>query len=114
MLSPSKTPTYRKAKKEIEQWVSDNSILVINNKLWYCGITKNPKIRKAQHMRAIGGKPYFFKAWCVKSLRIASSLETSFHNLGMGDKDFLGGAKDDSWYIYVYKKYPTALDVLFF
>lgn len=112
-ISPSKTKTYKKVKSDIEDWVKLNSLLSPDFKRWYCGITRNPLKREMQHKYKLGDSPCFFKAWNVKSLRIASSLETHFHVNGMKDKDMLGNAKYDSIYIYVYKKYPTILDMLF-
>ena len=110
-IAPSHTKTYNTVKREIENWVNLNSVGIIWER-WYCGITNNPKIRKTQHKVRIKSKPYFFKAWHAKSLTIASSLETSFHKKGMRNKDLLGNAKANSWFIYVFKEYPTILDEL--
>ncbi len=110
MISPSKTNI--SFKKEIDIWVSQNSVFTINYTRWCCGITRNPNIRKTQHMRKLNSEPCYFNVWCAKSLRIASSLEASFHNKGIKDKDLTGGVKNDSYYIYVHKLRPTILDVL--
>ena len=113
LKSPSSTKTYKKTKTEIEKWVNSHSVGGSVYSKWYCGITNNPNIRKASHKYNIGIDPYFFNSWCMQSFRLSKALETSFHNAGMLDKDLRGGAKENSWYIYVYKKYPTIFDILF-
>lgn len=112
IIAPSRSKTYIKTRAKILEWVKSNSTFFSDNSRWYCGITNNPNIRKAQHEATIKESPYFFKCWCVKSVRIAKALETSMHNKGMLDKDIKGGARLNSWYIYVFKKYPTIIDRL--
>ena len=63
-----------------------------------------------QHKTKIQKNPYAFAYWFVKSLDIASSLETSFHIRGMKDKDLIGNVKENTWYIYVYKIDKTIFD----
>ncbi|MCT4588334.1 MAG: hypothetical protein N4A71_10965 [Carboxylicivirga sp.] len=48
-IAPSQTPTYKRVRKEIMEWVNDHSDLVVINDNWYCGMTNNPEIRKAAH-----------------------------------------------------------------
>lgn len=78
---------------------------------WYCGITNNPDARSTAHKSKNGNEPYAWKEWNAKSRRIAEAIETYCHDiLKMKDKDTKGGGKDDSKYIYVYKKHTSIFD----
>lgn len=109
-VSPSKTKTYQRVKRDIEAWVLINSNILYDFSRWYCGITNDPTVRERRHKHKLQLKPYFFISFDAKSKRIARALETSFHIRGMKDTDKHGGAKESSRYIYVYKIRPTILD----
>ena len=111
LIAPSKTKTYQNARKEIKNWISENSTLVISNSRWYVGITNDANRRKIEHQVKNNKKCTFWKVWDMKSVRLSLSLETSFHKQGLLDKDTKGGYdKITSKYIYVYKKFPTIVD----
>lgn len=113
MTTIAQTKTYRTIKRQIETWVINHSDIEPDYTRWYCGITRNPKVRKAQH-RVVYRETYFFNAWYAYSKEIASALETHFHEVkGMKDKDLKGGSKNDTWYIYVFKASPNIIDLLF-
>ena len=94
---------------KIKRWMLKNSTAWVKYSNWYIGITNNPTARASAH-RSANGHLYFWKEYDAKSRRIAEAIETHFHKKGMKEKDLKGGAKDDSRYIYVYKKYPTIAD----
>lgn len=110
-IAPSKTKTYIKVRKEIKEWMSENSTFVIDNSRWYVGITNDANRRKKEHQIKNNKLCKFWKVWNMKSVRLSLSLETSFHTLGLLDKDTKGGYdRKLSKYIYVYKKKPTIMD----
>jgi hypothetical protein len=112
-ISPSKTKSYIKARKELLNWVSENSTLVINYPRWYSGITKNPKARKSSHNSNPKNPSgaYLWYAVNVRSVKIALALETSLHKLGFLDTDDKGGYdKEKSKWVYVFKRRPTIID----
>ncbi len=113
MATIPQTKTYKKVKRQIEAWVIKHADGTPDFTRWYCGITRNTEKRKTAHKRKYEDL-YFFNDWYVHSLEIASALESHFHVVkGMKDKDLLGGVKDDSWYIYVFKANPNIIDLLF-
>jgi predicted GIY-YIG superfamily endonuclease len=109
-LQPAlQTDTAKNIIREFEKWALKNSTGWIVYSNWYVGITNNPNARKSAHNSA-NGHLYFWLEQNARSRRIAEAIETYFHNKGMKEKDLKGGAKDDSKYIYIYKKYPTIVD----
>jgi len=111
LTAPSKTKTYIRVRKEIKEWIEQNSILVIANSRWYVGITNDANRRKKEHEIKNNRKCKYWKMWNMKSVRLSLALETSLHKQGLLDKDTKGGYnKKTSKYIYVYKKFPTIVD----
>jgi predicted GIY-YIG superfamily endonuclease len=70
---------------------------------WYIGITNNVKIRKAQHQKNKNIAALHFKAWNTDTKKNAIEIEKHFHALGMRDKASIGGAKDSTTYVYIFK-----------
>lgn len=94
---------------KIKRWTLKKSVGWVVYEKWYIGITNNPNARATTHKSA-NGHLYFWKEYNAKSRRIAEAIETYFHKKGMKEKDLKGGAREDSRFIYVYKKYPTIAD----
>ncbi len=110
LKSPSQTSTYRKVRKEVNEWIDQNSFLQVDKSRWYVGITNDGNRRKKEHEIANNRKCKYWKLWDMKSVRISLALETSLHKEGLLDKDVKGGYIKDSKYLYVYKKFPTIID----
>jgi predicted GIY-YIG superfamily endonuclease len=109
--NPLKTVTAKKIIKEIETYVFENSTLYVEYSNWYCGITNNPNARKSGHKTNNNKTPALWKHFNARSVKISLKIETYFHKKGMLDTDDKGGYdKDNSKFIYIYKKHPTILD----
>lgn len=109
-MTPLQTETAKSIVRKIKYWVEKNSTVFVDYSNWYIGITNKPHIRKSQHAVNIEGKPYFWQEYNARSRQIAEAIEKSFHDRGMKEKRHAGGARDDSKYVYIYKKYPTIFD----
>jgi hypothetical protein len=109
-MTPLQTDTAQSIIRRIEYWVKKNSTFFVEYSNWYIGITNKPHIRKSQHTTNIEGKPYFWQEYNARTRNIAEAIEKRFHDKGMKDARHVGGAKSDSKYVYVYKKYPTIFD----
>jgi len=110
METALKTDTAKRIKKEIEAHVRGYSNFFVVYSNWYIGITNNVSKRKTQHKTANKGDLYFWVDYNARSRRIAEAIELYFHKKGMLETEKVGGAKEDSKYIYVYKKHPTIVD----
>lgn len=66
---------------------------------WYCGVTNNVGIRKAQHE----GKRIFihFKSWNAETKNNAVQIEKYFHELKMIGAKQAGGVRENSVYVYI-------------
>ncbi len=107
--SPLSTDTAKSIISKIERWVEKHSTAWVVYGNWYIGITNNPNARASAHKSA-NGHLYFWNEYDARSRRIAEAIETRFHNKGMKERDLKGGARDDSRYVYVFKKHPTIAD----
>ena len=52
------TDTAKEIIKEIESWTYKHSIIEVDYKRWYCGITNNPPQRRSGHKYDIEAEPY--------------------------------------------------------
>lgn len=108
MEAPSKTKTYRKVVKTIQDHVKQNSNVVIAYENWYIGITKNPEQRYSAHKYNLQVDELdYWLCQYAGSKRIARAIESKFHKEGMLDTDLEGNTTEESWFVYVYKKHPT-------
>lgn len=93
-------------KRAIEVHIHPNnnrSDFYVNYKNWYVGITNNVNLRKAQHQKGKNIPALHFKSWNAETKSNAIEIEKYFHNLGMKDKSSVGGARDSTTYVYVFK-----------
>jgi hypothetical protein len=109
-MTPLQTQTAKSIIRKIEYHVFKNSTAWIVWSNWYIGITNKPHRRKSQHIVDLKGKPFFWVEYNARSRDIAESIEKRFHDKGMRDARHAGGARNDSKFVYVYKKYPTIFD----
>ncbi|WP_310555027.1 hypothetical protein [Flavobacterium sp.] len=70
-------------------------------KLWYCGITNNEVRRKKEHNRMKGVTHW--KCFEANSKIEANLIETFFSNEGTLNQSSIGGAKHNSYKVYVFK-----------
>ena len=106
-----KTKTAKKIIKEIESHIFQNSTFYVVYDNWYCGITNNPISRQNAHKSKNGKTTFLWESYNARSVNIALAIETYFHSKGMLNTDDKGGYdKENSKYVYVYKKHPTILD----
>ncbi|GHT35483.1 hypothetical protein FACS189434_13360 [Bacteroidia bacterium] len=104
----SNTPTYIKIVGKIENHIKDNSVMV-DYSLWYVGITNNPKIREKQHNLTYKNKMYLHICYAY-SKEIGNQIEKYFSDKGTINKPIIGGAKKNSFYVYVFKAQASLLD----
>ncbi|MDI9858017.1 GIY-YIG nuclease family protein [Flectobacillus roseus] len=94
---------------QINQWLIKKSLISPDHQRWYIGITDDPERRRKEHLRNSKKEKFdvkHFHFWHAKTKRIARSIESWGHHLGMLDSDLEGNTNDDSVFVYVYKKYP--------
>ncbi|HAT76217.1 MAG TPA: hypothetical protein DCS19_05075 [Flavobacterium sp.] len=105
------TKTYKSVVIRIINWVKKNTIIEpADYSRWYVGVTNNPKVRKQGHKSKFGKEPYCFNPFYARTKNIALEIETYFHQKGMKEKDLKGNVKENSWYVYVFKKNKSFLD----
>ena len=83
----------------------EHSFLYTDHQRWYIGITDNPERRHSQHIRKPKIKKFsvkHFKCWHANTFKIARSIESHGHDIGILDTYLLGNAKESS--VFVYKK----------
>ena len=79
------------------------SDIYVNYRNWYVGITNNVNLRKIQHQKGKNIPALHFKSWNAESKNNAIVIEKYFHDLGMKDKSSVGGARESTTYVYVFK-----------
>ncbi len=104
VLPAHKTTTYKNILAAVKAHVKVNNGWFDSIDDWYVGITNDPYARFSKHKSVNGSTPKYWISWYACSFRIARALETYLHEAGMQDKNFLGGATEESVYIYIYKK----------
>jgi len=77
---------------------------------WYVGITNNPSIRKVQHQYEKDITAHHFQCWDADTRANALEIEFYFHELGMRDKNWQGGTKPNSTWVYIFKINAHFLD----
>ncbi|MEI6574769.1 MAG: hypothetical protein WCO63_01170 [Bacteroidota bacterium] len=111
--TPTKqTKEYRSAVAKINVWVKKNSSLLAIYENWYVGVTNNPNVRNKAHKNKNVEEPFFWLCIDTGSQGIALEVERYFHEKGMKDKRLTGGVKDNTTYVYVYKKHLPLIDYI--
>lgn len=103
--------------RSIENWVKQHSSITVNYSSWYYGVTNAPAIRRNAHNQVnkrelFASKTHAWQVYKTGSVNQATLIEKHFHEKGMLDKHSKGGVRPTTVYVYVYKKYPTIIDVL--
>jgi len=109
-IKPIQTKTAKQVIKLIEQHLKEQSSFKIDYTRWYCGVTNNPSSRKSNHKAKTKHEPYFWIHYYCRSKNISLAIEKYYHDKGMLETDQKGNVQEDSYYFYVYKKYPTIVD----
>ena len=109
-ILPIESKTAKNAIEIFNRHVDEHSSFTIDYTRWYVGVTNNPLSRKNAHKSILGHEIFFWKHFYCKSKLIALAVEKFFHDKGMLEKDLQGGTASNTYYVYVYKKYPTILD----
>ena len=89
-----------------------NSQVTVNYGNWYCGITKhrNATERIKRHIKQKDTLGLFLIVRNALTMENANSIEKHFSDLGTTNAAHKGGAKDESIYVYMFKRYTTVLD----
>src|ERR1700756_4831992 len=71
---------------------------------WYCGVTNDETMRKAQHKYTKQISAMYFKAWNAGSKINSLAVEKYFHSKGMrGFSKSPGGVRQNSKFVYIFK-----------
>lgn len=70
---------------------------------WYCGITNNTNIRKAQHKKTNGEIKHWI-ALKAKNKTEANEIESYYNSKGTMNSSNIAGAKSNSTYVYIFRK----------
>jgi hypothetical protein len=95
--------------KELNDWLLQHSLFYTDHERWYIGITDDTDRRHKEHLRNSKIEKFsvkYFKSWHAKTFKIARSIESHGHDIGMLDTNLLGNATENSVFVYVYKKIP--------
>lgn len=93
-----------------EKYVRTHSDFGVIYENWYVGVTNKPLKRMKEH-KYKGRDTYRFGFANARSKNIACAVEKYFHDKGMKDRDNIGNAKKNSWYIYVFKHNRNFFDL---
>ena len=99
-----KTKTYRSVVAKINRHIADNSWANTPLSRWYVGITNDPKRRKSEHQAEFGLSIRNYAVFYAYTKKTASQVEDYFSKKGTSNCPGSRGAKDDSRWVYVYKK----------
>lgn len=91
-----------------------NSHIFVDYGNWYCGITKHKDamIRIKQHMKQKKTPALYPKVCNAVTMENANLVETYFSNLGTTNSANKAGAKPESVYVYVFKRYPNFAELV--
>ena len=109
-IKPIQTKTAKQIIRLINRHLSENSSFVIDYTRWYIGVTNNPLARKSSHKSKNQCEVYFWNHYYCRSVNVSLAIEQYYHKKGMLETNLVGNALTNSYYVYVYKKYPTIID----
>jgi hypothetical protein len=102
--------TEKKIIRQINSWIKEHSTLYVEFSNWYIGVTNDPQSRELSHRQKASTQ--YWVCFNARSKKIALLIETWGHSKGMLETDKKGGVRENTKFVYIYKKHGNIVDQL--